>query len=120
MVLVSRRSGFPPLSADVAAKLRSWVDEFCLVAAGMTAAAAEGDDRELLLAQLSVSVFVELYVLDKQARVARLAQDAGASNQSVAWACGISKQSASKRFPQPKQVLPEGAAPSGSGWRKRR
>jgi hypothetical protein len=105
---VSRRSGFPPLSADVAAKIRAWVDEMCSVAAGLTASAAEGDDRELLLAQLSVSAFVELYALDKQARLGRMAQDLGASNQSLAWACGITKQTASQRFPQPKRELPQG------------
>lgn len=116
MVLVSRRSGFPPLSADVAAKIRGWVDEMCSVAAGLTASGAEGDDRELLLAQLSVTAFVELYALDKQARVAWEAQELGASNQSLAWAAGITKQAASERFSRVKRELPKGAAPP---WRKR-
>lgn len=113
-----RRSGWPPVSADVATTIRAWADEMSRFAAKLTAGGSEGDDREQVLAQLSVAVYLELYLQERQRVLARMAQELGASNRSLAWACGIAPQTAQKKFPPPVPEAPAGTVPSGSGWRR--
>lgn len=115
-----RRSGWPPVSADVARQIRAWVDEMTQFASILTAGGDQGDDREKVLAQLSVAVYLELYMQDRQRVLARLAQELGSTNRSLAWACGITPQTAQKKFPPPaREELPPGTVPSGSRWRRK-
>jgi hypothetical protein len=93
-----------------------------VIASGMLSDSDEipdPDSREGALNQLSVLTYIQLYSEKKQPVMARIAQEAGASNRQLACACGITDQTASKRFPALRRPLPDGTAPSGSGWRRR-
>lgn len=95
------RGAMPPVSADVQEKLDKWVDELCRVAAKLLVRG--DDDRDLLLAQISVATYVSLYAHGKVSRLADLAIEASASNRQLAHAAGITPQTANTRFPQVKR-----------------
>lgn len=90
----------PPVLGQTAAQTRGWVDELITEAARLLLEGDE-DEREQILARLSIARFLELHVREVQKRLAVQAQQAGASNESLAYALGVRPQTVATRFPSP-------------------
>jgi hypothetical protein len=119
-----RSASWPPIPEegpdDLAGKIRGWVGGL-IDHASLLLLEGDDDDREGVLAKLSVARFLELHAAELQKRFADRAQERGATDAALAHATGLREQTVVKKHPNRHRTAGGSGAPAGiNRWRSRR
>lgn len=102
----------PPVIGTAATQGKAWADDLVKHLASLL---LEGDDdeREQLLMRAASARFLQLHLRELEKRYVVAGQQAGASNERVAFALGVRPSTVSTQYPSPHRPR----RPGEGGWR---